>query len=180
LTALDTPSDPWQQDPEAGGVGDWLRRSLREPELFLAEFILVFVVVISALQITLRYVFNAPLEWPEELSGVLVIWLTFLGAITLVRRGQHARVELLEFAGGKWLRRIFYTLWDICTVVFLVAVIVGAVSYMHQVTFERLPTLRIKLNYVIAVVPIASAIMIGLYVRKAWQALAAMRRDRRQ
>lgn len=163
-----------------GGAADWLRRSLREPELLLAGLILVFVVMISGVQITLRYVFNAPLEWPEELSGVLVIWLTFLGAITLVRRGQHARVELLEFAGDTWLRRTLYALWDICTVVFLVAVIAGSASYMQQMTFERLPSLRIKLSYVIAVVPIASAVMIWLYARKAWHDVAALRRDRRR
>lgn len=166
-------------EPGEGSAFDWLRRSVHEPELLLAECILVFVVVISALQITLRYVFNAPLEWPEELSGVLVIWLTFLGAVTLVRHGQHARVELLDFTGDSWPRRILYALWGLCTVVFLLAVIAGSISYMQQMTFERLPTLRIKLAYVIAIVPIAAAAMIWFYLRRGWTELGNLRRGRR-
>jgi TRAP-type C4-dicarboxylate transport system permease small subunit len=170
---------PGEQRADEEGVAGRLRRLAHEPELALAQLILLLVVALSAVQIILRYVFNAPLEWPEELSGVLVIWLTFLGAITLVRRREHARVELLEFAGAERVRRILYPLWDVATVVFLVGVVIGAVSFIEQMTYERLPTLRIKLGYVISVVPLAAVVMIWLYARSAVAALLGLIRGGR-
>ncbi len=41
---------------------------------------------------TARYVFDAPLPWSDELASTLFLWLSMLGAVVALRRGQHMRL----------------------------------------------------------------------------------------
>lgn len=57
--------------------------------------LLIFMVVITALQIVLRYGFNAPLPWPEEVARWSFLWLVMLGCVTATRIGSHIRMTML-------------------------------------------------------------------------------------
>ena len=50
---------------------------------FTGIFLCVF------LQVILRYVFNSPMTWSEELARYLFIWCAFLGWIIASRRNSH-------------------------------------------------------------------------------------------
>lgn len=151
------PSEPW----------GW-RRVLVEPEIVFCQAILLLILVLATTQVTLRYVFTAPLSWPEELSGYLVVWLTFLGAAGVARKNLHVRVELMEEFCGPWVQRWLYPLYDLIILVFLGFLIVGGIELFQQMTFERTPAMRIQVRYFYAVVPAASAIMAAYY---AWSLL---------
>ncbi|WP_245318728.1 TRAP transporter small permease [Consotaella salsifontis] len=43
----------------------------------------------------MRYVFAAPIFWLEEVSGLLMIWIVMIGAITAERDGQHLSIPLI-------------------------------------------------------------------------------------
>jgi len=43
----------------------------QEPEFTIAQLILWFFVALTSLQVIMRYVFDAPLQWPEELTQIL-------------------------------------------------------------------------------------------------------------
>jgi TRAP-type C4-dicarboxylate transport system permease small subunit len=53
----------------------------------IAAFAGIFLCVIA--QVVLRYVFNNPLTWSEELARYLFIWCAFLGWIVASRRNSH-------------------------------------------------------------------------------------------
>ncbi len=137
---------------------------LKEPDIFLGQIILLVIIVLTAVQVTLRFVFSAPLTWPEELSAILLLWLTFVGAVALTRRNDHIRVELVaEFAGPRvaaWLDVVF----DAATVVFLALIISGGWDLVNLLTFEKTPALRLRISAIVAIVPIAAAIMLVFYV----------------
>lgn len=46
-------------------------------------------------EVIARYLFNAPTKWAAELSGLAMIWGTFLAAAALLHSGQHIRITLL-------------------------------------------------------------------------------------
>lgn len=48
--------------------------------------LLVAMTAIVNLQIIARYVFSAPMIWPEEVTRLTLVWVTFLGAAALGRR----------------------------------------------------------------------------------------------
>lgn len=50
---------------------------------------------VLALQVVLRYVFNIPLSWSEELALVLFAWSVTLMAALGIREGFHVRMSVL-------------------------------------------------------------------------------------
>ena len=55
---------------------------------FVGIFLCVFI------QVILRYVFNSPMTWSEELARYLFIWCAFLGWIIASRRNSHLAVNI--------------------------------------------------------------------------------------
>ncbi|MFP6583682.1 MAG: TRAP transporter small permease [Candidatus Hydrogenedentota bacterium] len=54
---------------------------------------LAAMVVVILLQVVARYVFSSPLAWPEEISRILMVWMTFLAAPYAYRNGLFVRLE---------------------------------------------------------------------------------------
>lgn len=46
------------------------------------------------LQVTLRYVFNTGLSWPEELTVFMMAWMTFLGSAVAIKQSEHIQLDL--------------------------------------------------------------------------------------
>jgi len=63
--------------------------------------------LIVFLQFFTRYVLNDSLAWTEEIARYVLILVTFLGAITVTRKGTHIFLEFfyryLPPLAGKWL-----------------------------------------------------------------------------
>jgi TRAP-type C4-dicarboxylate transport system permease small subunit len=72
-------------------------RTVERFEMVLAKILLLAMVAVVGMQVFFRYGFNRPLTWPEELSGFLLIWLTFIVADILFKRNGHVQVDY--FAG---------------------------------------------------------------------------------
>lgn len=56
---------------------------------------LIVVVVLTLAQIFFRFVLNAPLIWSEELSRLLVVWMTFIGAAVVCWDGRHLNIDVM-------------------------------------------------------------------------------------
>lgn len=76
-------------------MGFGLSRVWAHLEEGLLVLLLVALVAVGGLQVLLRYGFSRPLVWPEEFSGVLLLWLTFIGAAFAHRRGTHVAVTMV-------------------------------------------------------------------------------------
>ncbi|WP_418160506.1 TRAP transporter small permease [Benzoatithermus flavus] len=72
-------------------------------KLLIAVFLAVMVVLVFG-NVLLRYAFNTGITTSEELSRLLFVWLTFLGAIVAMREHGHLGVDVLVKrlpAGGR-------------------------------------------------------------------------------
>ena len=52
------------------------------------------IVVITLASVWWRYVLNAPLAWPEQVSRILFVWVTFVGAAVLYRERLHVAIDM--------------------------------------------------------------------------------------
>lgn len=138
-------------------------------ELILSSLILLIFIVLSFLQVGFRYVLAFPLSWTEELSSLLLIWMTFLGSTAVARRqGRHGhvRLELIEDILGKRLVGWLYVSYEVVIIVFLISLIVGGWEMMAELGQSRTPALRVPFTYVFSIVPI-SAFLMTIYYTKA-------------
>ena len=60
--------------------------------------LLVAMVVLAFVQVVLRFVFNDPLSWSEEVARWCFVWMTFLGAALGVKRNAHVAIDNLVLA----------------------------------------------------------------------------------
>ena len=55
-----------------------------------------FMTILIFVQVVLRYVFSAPLRWPEEMGRFLLIWISMLGSVYALREGLHVSISFLR------------------------------------------------------------------------------------
>jgi TRAP-type C4-dicarboxylate transport system permease small subunit len=112
----------------------------------------------------MRYIFDAPLQWPEELTQILLVWMTFIAAVGLSRQGLHIRVEIVENFLGTVSRNGLEAIYNILTLIFLATLIIGGWSMYEQLSFERTAALRWNLNLIYSVVPLSAAAMFSVHL----------------
>ena len=157
---LSSVSSMFSPDPQ---TSRW-KALLREPEFAIAQLILWLFVGLAALQVTMRYAFDAPLTWPEELSQILLVWMTFIAAVGLSRQQLHIRVELFDAFLGRRGRQALEALFNVLTIVFMAYLIFGGWQMYEQMRFERTAALRLELRLVYAIVPISAAAMLLIHL----------------
>ncbi len=53
------------------------------------------IAVLVSYEVTLRYLFDAPTLWTQDLCIYLLLWAAFLGLAPAERAGEHIRIDLL-------------------------------------------------------------------------------------
>ncbi len=79
-----------------------------------ASSILGAAVVLMSVQIFLRFVFNSPLAWTEEVDRYLFVWSVYLGSVVALAKRSHIRVTFLIDLGGPKLEKISEAFDKIC------------------------------------------------------------------
>ncbi|HWL80328.1 MAG TPA: TRAP transporter small permease [Roseomonas sp.] len=100
---------------------------LSDQVLTLAEWLLVLalgvMVVMVFGNVVLRYAFNSGITVTDEVSRLLFVWLTFLGAVVVLRQGGHLGFDLVTTALPKAGKRVCRIVSDllilVCCAVFL-------------------------------------------------------------
>ncbi len=64
------------------------------------------IVVITLAAVWWRYVLNAPLAWPEQVSRILFVWVTFVGAAVLYREKLHVAIDMFVIMLPKSIQRL--------------------------------------------------------------------------
>jgi TRAP-type C4-dicarboxylate transport system permease small subunit len=134
--------------------------------LALTAGLVATIVTLTFTQVVLRFGFNSPQTWAEEVARYLFVWVTMLGAAIAFSRDSHIRldaiVKLLPAAAEKpldLLRRV------------LEAVAVGFLLYSGAIVawqnrssvFYTLPAVPQLIFY--AAVPVGAALMLIYILR---------------
>jgi C4-dicarboxylate transporter DctQ subunit len=139
----------------------------------VASLCLGATVVITTMQVVLRYGFNSPQTWAEEVSRYLLAWIILLGAAIAVARGTHIRVDILEtlVSGGRSRRALRFVQGGVELFAYAVLFYSGClVVWEHR--FSRFYTI-IEAPQVIfyLAAPVGAALMIGYLIISARRGL---------
>jgi TRAP-type C4-dicarboxylate transport system permease small subunit len=130
---------------------------------------LFILVVVTIAAVFMRYVANAPLQWTEEVSGLLMIWIVMIGGVAAEREGQQLTIPLLPDALP---RRLGLAL-NIVVSAFSIAVLL----YMAWLAWQLASRAQYKLTQILGVswFWIDIAVTVGAALMAIYAALRVVR-----
>jgi len=158
---MDTPTT----DAPLGRADTWLARAERwlghAIEVPAAALVLGEVGVLLA-GVVMRFIFNSPLPWADELASILFLWLANLGAAVALRRGTHMRTTALISHWGPRTRAWAETLAIAAPCLLLVILIGPMVEYAADEWVVQTPALSWPNTIRAAAVPAGSVLMMAI------------------
>jgi len=108
--------------------------------LVVAEVIILFAGVIS------RYAFHKPIVAADEISAILFLWLSMLGAVIAFRRRNHMRMMAVVNKVSKSRERILNAVATAAAIAFCVMLLTPALHYAMDEQIILTPALEIICN----------------------------------
>lgn len=134
---------------------------LRAVEPVAAALFVAEVAVLSS-GVFMRYVLNRPLIWSDELASALFLWLSMLGSIIALGRGEHMRltavVSMLPPRLRLWLEAFGLTVSSAC----MVALVHPALEHVQQQWDVITPGLHIRDGVRVGGILLGSVLMAAL------------------
>lgn len=142
----------------------WIHRAETALDVMaVGLFALMFGVII--VQIVLRYVFNRPLVWSDEVAQYLFVWISFLGWTMATRKRIHIGIGFLVDrlpAGG---RRLLHGFWCVATALLALLLLWIGIAITRRNADVGMVSLDFALWPVYLVVPLA-ALLLLLYAAR--------------
>ena len=125
-----------------------------------AALLVVAEIAILLGGVVARYVFARPLVWSDELASILFLWLSMLGAVCALRRGEHMRMTGLVTRVGPASRAFLDALAVTAPLAILVLLLPHAWEYAEEEGFIVTAALEISNSWRAAALPAGLALMI--------------------
>lgn len=104
-----------------------LRNTLNKVLNLLAGLSMTVMVVLTTYQVIVRYIFNSPSTWSEELVGYLFGWSTMLGATIVSGERGHMNIPVLVDRFNPIMRKAFHIFAEVIAFLFSVIILVYSV-----------------------------------------------------
>lgn len=125
----------------------------------VAAMLVAATAVTTCLAVFFRYALGSALAWPEEISGYLLVWISFAGAYLALRGGGHINLDLFVEKLPDRLRKVAYLGVDVVVAAFLVLLTVLSVRMILIVGDTPLETIDLPQGIFMASIPVSSATM---------------------
>lgn len=141
-----------------GRIDTWLGRCIEVP----AALLVLGEVMVLLAGVIMRFVFNSPLPWSDELASILFLWLANFGAAVALRRGTHMRTTALVSRWSPRAQAWAEALAVVGPCLFLGILIVPMTEYALDEWIVQTPALSWPNTVRAAAVPVGSLLMIAI------------------
>lgn len=147
---------------------------IRKFTIVLGAFCLVAMTLVTCAEVVMRYFFSRPIFGSAELTQLLLGVLVFAGMFAVTRDRGHVNVSLFEPFLLKYFRRGYRSLFDVCTLVGVLAVAIILGWRVWDLTHypETTVVLRLPMIWIVGA-------MTALAFLAVVAAVAAMREEKR-
>lgn len=152
----------------------WLRLFLNV-DVLLAGICLIILVIITFFGVIMRYFFNNPFVWQEEIQLWLFLWIAFFGGSAAFRAKSHVEIDMIVELLPKKLQKMIQILIYVLVVTVLGYLCLKGMMMVQQFIATNKSTfvLSIPSSIIYSVVPIGCVLMILNYSIVVWQDLFA-------
>ena len=116
-----------------------------------------------------------PLVWSDELASILFLWLSMLGAVIALRRGEHMRMTALVGYVGPGARAFLEVLAAMAPLALLALILHPAFDYASEERFIVTPALEISNAWRAAAIPVGHDADGRSWPRSGWRSVTALR-----
>ena len=135
---------------------------------FLDAFCVVCMALILLLvivQVVMRYVFNSPLTWSEELAVYIMVWMTFAGSVICMRDKEHIDVTILVDYLPRVLQKLAIIFSRLASAVFLLIVIYYGFDFVLENRVVTSAANQINMGLVYSIIPLSCIGMLYYVIR---------------
>ncbi|WP_366656204.1 TRAP transporter small permease [Fodinicurvata sp. EGI_FJ10296] len=118
------------------------------------------VVAVTLAQVVMRYFFDAPLMWSEELAKLLIVWITFIGAAVICWDGRHLHVDVVFVKLPKRLQAAVRLFNLVVSIAFLAILSYWSIRLVRIENMQTLTALPLPAGVVRLAATIGGALMI--------------------
>ncbi|WP_026895326.1 TRAP transporter small permease [Clostridiisalibacter paucivorans] len=127
---------------------------------WVSSILLTFMLVITFVQVVLRYVFNNPTMWSEEVTLLMLIWFGYLAISLAVREDCHISIESFYLSCKKGTRTIFDLIRHILMLGFSGLMIYYGIELMKISKGKYLPASHISRTLMYMAMAVAGVLMV--------------------
>jgi TRAP-type C4-dicarboxylate transport system permease small subunit len=122
----------------------------------LAASLLGLVSALGLYQVLIRFVFNQPSAWTEEIIGRLLIWCVALGVVAAFRQGALVSVDLmLRLSRGAWRKVVRLVILGV-TVGFLAVLAWVGFDLAWRIRFQTFASVPISISWAYLALPVGA------------------------
>lgn len=122
----------------------------------LAAALLGAISALGLYQVLIRFVFNQPSSWTEEIIGRLLIWTVALGVVAAFRQGALVSVDvMLRWSRGRW-RQVVRLIILLVTATFLGLVAWLGYDLAWRVRFQTFASIPISISWAYLALPVGA------------------------
>jgi tripartite ATP-independent transporter DctM subunit len=122
--------------------------------IIIAEIAILFSGVVA------RYVLHVPLVWSDELASILFLWLSMLGAVIALRRGEHMRMTAFIDRVEPRTRVLLEVFALAASLAFLLMIFLPALEYAYEESYIVTPALEVSNAWHAAALPAGIGLMV--------------------
>ena len=142
--------------------------------VFIACLMMSALVVIVCIDLALRYFYNSPLLWGNEVTEILLLYITFLGAGWVFKEDGHVIIDVFTAKTYGRTKKILTMVSYLCVgIVAAVLVYYGFyTSYDHYMRKVFNPTImETPIALIIVIIPLGSVPLLLEVLIKGWKLL---------
>lgn len=143
----------------------------------ISMLLMAFIILLACANVFMRYVVGKPWGWVEEVTIFTFVWLTMIGAASVIKAEGHCSIDVLARKLPPGGRRILDIFVDLCVILTLVLMIWYGTDLALSAGGKLTPMLGIPYTYVDAAIPVSGVMMLGYYLRIAWCNLTGKNRN---
>ncbi len=127
-----------------------MRKRLTQLAEAVAAGVFALLFLTFVVQVGMRFLFNRPLAWSDELIMILYILMVFWGAATLLKERDHVMLDLVYAALPPGGQRIFAIVGAALMAALLLVLLPEAYDYVRFMQRESTPVLGVPFSIVFA------------------------------
>ncbi|WP_180350115.1 MULTISPECIES: TRAP transporter small permease [Brucella/Ochrobactrum group] len=140
---------------------------------WLAVLPLFILLAMFNIAVVMRYWMQQPLQWTEEMAGLLMIWIVMLGSVAAERSNQHLAIPMLVDMLSEKVRDVVNAIVSTLSGLFLLYVSYAGYKLSVATQFKVTDVLRVSYYWIDIAVPVGFIIIAFYMFAAAFKSLRA-------